>query len=194
VTSTGRVGLAAASVLAVVGVVLVGSAATARWVTALPADPELPGSGRVPLTGGTLVPAAVPLALMGVAGLVAAAAAGRMARGVPRVAASMLVILAGAAIAWLAWRATTDPATVFGTLEGPRQASATVAGQKSPIGYAAVAGGVAILAAGGVALLSGRSWPGLATRYERDPSEPTTRAAAPTTTWDALERGDDPTR
>jgi uncharacterized membrane protein (TIGR02234 family) len=190
----GRVGLAAAGGLAVLGLVLVAASGTARWVTAAPAVPELPGAARVPLTGSTLVPAAVPLALMGVAGLLAAAAAGRMARGLLRGLASILVMIAGAGIAWLALRGVTDPAAAFRTLDGPRQASATVAVEKSAVGYATVAGGLAILAAGASALFAGKSWPGLAARYERDPAEPANRSAAPATTWDALERGDDPTR
>jgi hypothetical protein len=193
-TRTARLGLASAAGLAVLALVLITAAGTARWVTAVPADPELPGSARVALKGSALVPAAVPLALMGVAGLLAAAASGRMARGLLRAVASVLVVAAGAGVAWLALRAVIDPGAVFRHLDGPRQASAILPAERSPIGWAAVAGGLALLVAGGVALVTGRGWPGLAARYERDPAAPAARPAAPTSTWDALERGEDPTR
>jgi hypothetical protein len=77
----------------------------------------------------------------------------------------------------------------------------------------AVAGGLALAAAGVLALVLRRSWPGLTARYERDDAAPAAAAGtssagagssaaptttaptttAPTTTWDALERGVDPT-
>lgn len=191
-TSAGRRGLALAAVLLTAALVLVAVAATSRWVTLLPTDPDLPGSGRVPVRGSELVPAALPLALVGVAGLVAAVAAGRMARGVLRTAACVLIALAGVGLLALTVPAAADPGERARDLESARSASATVVSERSPIAWAAVGGGVGTVAAGLVALVAGRGWPGLTARYERDPSRP--RAAAPASTWDAIERGDDPTR
>ena len=214
-TAAGRRGLAVAAALAMVGLLLVAATGSVRWVTAVPADPAFPGSTRLPLKGSTLVPSAVPLALVGVAGLVAAVAAGHMARGVLRLAASAIVVLAGVGLAYLAWRVAGNPGATVRDLEVARQASATLARDAAPLRWLSGLGGLAIGVAGVVALLVGRGWPGLAARYERDPAatdpaatDPAATdfaatgpaapdrgvAARPGTTWDALERGDDPTR
>jgi uncharacterized membrane protein (TIGR02234 family) len=198
-TAAGRRGLAVATALAVLGLAMVAVAGSVRWITAVPADPSFPGSARLPLKGSTLVPAAVPLALVGVAGLIAAAAAGRMVRGVLRLAASVIVVLAGAGLAYLAWRVAADPGPTVRDLEIARQASATLARDASPLRWLSGLGGLVIGAAGVVALVVGGGWPGLAARYERGPAEgrpapSDSPSAVPGTAWDALERGDDPTR
>lgn len=192
-TARGRRGLLIAALLVALGLILVGAASSSRWVTAVPADPELPGSARVVLKGRALVPAAVPLALVSAAGLLAAVAIGRAARGLLRLLASVVVVLAGLGLAWVAFRAAGDLPGAFRNLDVTRQAAATVARDPSPVRWLAGPGGILLAAAGVVALAVGRGWPGLAARYERDPAAP--RAArAPGSTWDALERGDDPTR
>ena len=63
----------------------------------------------------------------------------------------------------------------------------------SSVRWLAGAGGLVLAAGGVVALVAGSGWPGLAARYERDPAAPTA-ATGPTSAWDAIERGDDPTR
>jgi hypothetical protein len=193
VTARARRGLAIAALLAVIGLLLVAVASTTRWVTAVPAAPEVPGSARVPLKGSALVPSAVPLALVGVAGLVAAAAAGRMARGALRTGAAVLVVLAGLGLTYLALHAAADLPRALAGVEATRQSSATEAVDPNPLRWLAGIAGVAVAAAGAVALIVGRGWPGLAARYERDPAAPG-RPSAPASTWDAIERGDDPTR
>lgn len=193
-TPSARRGQATAGLLAVVGLALAGLAAQARWVTAAPASPDLPGSARVELSGGALVPALVPLALVAAAGLVAAVAAGRMARGVLRLVASVVVVLAGLAVAWVALRGTTDPAAAVRSVEAARTASASLAVDRSPVGWVSVLGGLVLTGAGLVALATGRRWPGLGARYDRDPAASDAGRRPPATTWDALERGDDPTR
>jgi uncharacterized membrane protein (TIGR02234 family) len=185
--------LAVAALLAVLGLLLVAIASTMRWVTAVPSAPDVPGSARVPLKGSALVPSAVPLALVGVAGLVAAAAAGRMARGALRTAAAVLVVLAGLGLAYLALHAATDLPRALAGIEAARQGSATEAVDPNPVRWLAGVAGIVIAGAGAVALMVGRGWPGLAARYDRDPAAPG-RPAAPASTWDAIERGDDPTR
>lgn len=184
--------MAVAAGLVLLGLVLVAIASHARWVTAAPADPELPGSARVELRGSELVPSAVPLALVSTAGLVAAVATGRAARGLVRLLASVVVVLAGLGVAWSTFTAAADLPGAFRDVEAVRQASATLAVDPSVVRWIAGPGGLLLAAGGVVALLVGRGWPGLAARYERDPSAP--RPAGPTSAWDALERGDDPTR
>jgi uncharacterized membrane protein (TIGR02234 family) len=199
VTRTGRRSLALAVLLVVVGLLLAAVAVRARWVTLLPRDPELPGSTAVRLTGRQLVPAVLPLALVGAAGVLAAAAAGRMGKGVLRILATVVVVLAGLGLAVLAAPSAADPASSGSSLEVARQATATVGSQAAPVGWVAVAAGALVALAGCVALAGGRSWPGLAARYERDASADlrsgqTRTTAAPASPWDAIERGDDPTR
>jgi hypothetical protein len=192
VTEKGRRGLAIAAVLVLLGLALVAAVSRARWVTAVPADPTVPGSARVALKGSALVPSAVPLALVAAAGLVAAVATGRAARGVVRVLASLVVVLAGLGLAWSAFDAAADLPGAFSGIEAVRQAAASRAVDPAPIRWGAGVGGL-LLAAGGVAaLVVGSGWPGLAARYERDPAAPRA-TAGPATAWDAIERGDDPT-
>jgi uncharacterized membrane protein (TIGR02234 family) len=58
-----------------------------------------------------------------------------------------------------------------------------------------------ILAAGILALVRGRVWPGMSNRYDRDGAEPRPRAERkavvdpdrPEDLWKALDRGEDPT-
>ncbi len=194
-----RIGLAAAVGLAVLGLLLVAAAGTARWVTAVPVDPELPGAGRVPLTGSTLVPAAVPLALVGVAGVVAAASAGRLARGGLRLAAACLVVVAGIGVVLLTADVVRNPGDAARSTERARQANAAATADSSGVGWVATAGGLALVAAGGVAVRYRRGWPGLAARYDRTGDSAGSAGAGGTrrpavSTWDALERGEDPTR
>jgi uncharacterized membrane protein (TIGR02234 family) len=147
----------------------------------------------VPLPGSTLVPAELPLALMAVAGVAVAATSGRMARGALRMAAALLTALAGVAVSVLAIRVGVSPAPAVRTVEAARQALATAATDRSAAPVLTAIGGTALAAAGLVALLVRRSWPGLAARYERDPERTVARPAAPASTWEALDRGDDPT-
>ena len=60
-------------------------------------------------------------------------------------------------------------------------------------GWAVLAaiGGAAAVVAGGATVLFGTSWPALGARYETPVAKPSTDAA--TETWDALDRGEDPT-
>lgn len=179
--------------LILLGLALVAVSSRARWVTAVPADPALPGSARVPVEGHDLVPSAVPLALVSAAGLVAAVATGRVARGVVRLVASVVVVLAGLGLAWSAFAAAADLPGRFRHVEAVRQAGATLAVDPSPVRWIAGPGGLLLVGGGIVALAVGRGWPGLTARYERDPAAPRA-TAGPTSTWDAIERGDDPTR
>jgi uncharacterized membrane protein HdeD (DUF308 family) len=56
-----------------------------------------------------------------------------------------------------------------------------------PAPWFALAGGVALVAAGLIALLTAHRWRRATARYERDP------AAAPADQWKAIDAGEDPT-
>jgi LPXTG-motif cell wall-anchored protein len=105
-------------------------------------------------------------------GLVALAGAGALlaTRGLVRAAVGVLLLFCG-----------------FGLIAG--------AAGHLPGGWpvATALGGLLVAGAGGLTLVRGRRWPALGTRYER----PAGAARSPQTDaelWDALDRGDDPTR
>ncbi len=144
------------------------------------------------LTGSALTP------LVPAAGLVllAAAVAVLAVRGAGRAAVGVVVVLAGAALAWSGVRVLTggaDPGTAAPGEE--RTADLAAAWPVVCLVAAAVA-----LAAGALVLARGRRWPGMARRYDRAPGAAAAAPARPRTdedraldAWRALDRGDDPT-
>jgi Tryptophan-associated transmembrane protein (Trp_oprn_chp) len=131
-------------------------------------------------SGGALSPALPALALVALAG-----AGGLLAaRGRGRTVVAGLVLVAGLGLAGLA---ATKLGVAFGWA------------------VLTVAAGVGVAAAGLVALLRGSAWPSLGARYERadertdrsgqvdTPAEPNGEIASQTL-WDAIERGEDPTK
>jgi Tryptophan-associated transmembrane protein (Trp_oprn_chp) len=155
-------------------------AATRTWlvetvVRAVPLPPVI-----TPRSGGALSPALPALALVALAG-----AGGLLAaRGRGRTVVAGLVLVAGLGLAGLA---ATKLGVAFGWA------------------VLTVAAGVGVAAAGLVALLRGSAWPSLGARYERadertdrsgqvdTPAEPNGEIASQTL-WDAIERGEDPTK
>jgi hypothetical protein len=106
-------------------------------------------------------------------GLVALAGAGALlaTRGLVRAAVGVLLLLCG-----------------FGLIAG--------AAGHFPGGWsvATALGGLLVAGGGGLALVRGRRWPALGARYDR-PAGATARAPqSGAEVWDALDRGDDPTR
>lgn len=106
-------------------------------------------------------------------GLVALAGAGALlaTRGLVRAAVGVLLLLCG-----------------FGLIAG--------AAGHLPGGWPVTTalGGLLVAGAGGLALARGRRWPALGARYDR-PAGATARAPkSGAELWDALDRGDDPTR
>ncbi len=167
------------------GCLLVLLAAGRDWVT----NAHDPGglAEMVPPTGGDLSPVLSPLALAGLAGVVAVVAA----RGVGRRLIGALLALCGLAAALGVWTATDQ--------EGVRtwlRENNVLGGAASPVWdtvalWPAVAGlGAALMLAGGVAAVGwGGRWAGMSRRYERVPDQ----VADDRALWDALDRGDDPT-
>jgi uncharacterized membrane protein (TIGR02234 family) len=142
------------------------------------------------LTGGEAVP------LVPAAGLVllAAAVALLAVRGVGRGAVGLLVAVAGGVLVWSGLRTLAA-----GVDTGDVRATDVDLTAAWPV-LVAIAGILAI-AAGGLVVLRGRSWPGMGRRYERAGAEATPRAERAERTdedraqdaWKALDRGEDPT-
>ncbi len=165
-------------------------AASRAWVIEIEARPAPLSPITTPRTGGSLVPAVPALAL------VALAAAGAIVatRGRARLAVGALLVAAGVGMAAAA-------SSVLGR-----------AGVEAGWAVVAITAGVIVAGVGLVAIRLGRFWPGMGEKYERGPG----RAApgdherpeiAGTSTesnvsdntsdtglWDAIDRGEDPTK
>jgi uncharacterized membrane protein (TIGR02234 family) len=143
--------------------------------------------------------------LVPAAGLVLLAAAVVLlaVRGVARVVVGLLVGGAGGVLAWSALRTLIggpDPAAA----ELPAIVGSSLSGVSTELSPAwpllAALAGVLAIAVGGLVVLRGRAWPGLGSRYERTAAAPRS-APVPRTdeeraqlAWNALDRGEDPTR
>lgn len=172
-----RRGQAVAVVAAVLGGAVAYFATRQVWASEVvervaPLPPE-----TVRTTGGDLVPWAAAAALVGLAGGLALLAT----RGRGRLVVAALLALAGLGVVAGGVRGLAGDTTVGWPLLG-------------------VAGGLLVLAAGVVALVRGRQWAAMGARYDA-PSTRTAEAHAvtggdtpPAALWDALDRGDDPTR
>jgi hypothetical protein len=170
-----RRGRGYAATAAVVGAGLALFAASRTWTTA-----GVPGTGA--RTGGDLLPWLPALGLAALAGAGALLATA----GVARMVVGGLLVLCGLGIAGGAAAQAVDGAVPWWPV-------------------LAAVGGLLVLDAGVLTLRKGRSWPALGARYQRDqpdqpdqPDEPDQRDAAAVGAevrmWDALDRGEDPTR
>jgi uncharacterized membrane protein (TIGR02234 family) len=180
--------------LAGAGLVLL--AASRTWVTAV-ADGGLARASEVGVSGGTASAGVPALALVALAGAVVLMIGGRALR----LGVAVLLLLAGVGVMALVLGVAADPGSAVrsavsaatGTQGGTGARDVRTTGWLWPAG----AGGLLLVAGGGSALATGRSWPGASARYERtgaagadpDPNAPAGEASA----WDALSRGDDPT-
>ncbi|MBB6343930.1 Trp biosynthesis-associated membrane protein [Nonomuraea muscovyensis] len=172
------------------GCVLVLFATTRPWVSGVRGAGAHGGAPATP-TGGDLGPALVPVALAGLAGVVAALAA----KGVARRVIGALVALCGFVAGFATWLAAGGQ-TVLGWLREHNVLQAADALQWDTVAlWPALSGlGAALTAAGGVvAVVRGGRWAGMSDRYERDPARRPSPDAGDRALWDALDRGDDPT-
>ncbi|MFI5957127.1 Trp biosynthesis-associated membrane protein [Cryptosporangium sp. NPDC051539] len=176
-TRPGRRGLAVAVAAAVLGGAA-GWLATGRvWVSetverVAPLPPHV-----VHTTGRDLVPWASAAAVVGIAGGLALLAT----RGRSRLAVATLLAVAGVGTAAGGLRGLADHDSTF----------------VWPV--LCVVGGALILASGLVSLARGRRWAAMGARYDAPAARARAHAAAgpdapPAALWDALDRGDDPTR
>lgn len=185
--------------LAMLGGVLATVASGRVWVQA--------GAGQDPLTqtvtatGGDLSGAVSALGLAALAGGLALLATVRLGRQL----IGLLLTAAGLGLACSALTANNaahavavlgDKAGAQGIGRGVRDVS------DSDWCYLAVFGGLVVTVAGVTAVVRGRAWPGMSSRYEapvtRDARTAATavrsqHAGTPKGLWDALDRGEDPT-
>jgi uncharacterized membrane protein (TIGR02234 family) len=173
-----RGGLRGAALLAGVGGVLL-LAAGGDWVTGTVDAPSPLPAQDVGAGAPGSVRALALVVLAGVAALFATRRAGRLVVGA-------LLLLAGVAAAAVAVGVLADP---LGAL--PDDASAAASTGRPLL---ALAGAVAAALAGALTVARGRSWPALGRRYEVPAARPPAARDEPPALWEALDRGEDPTR
>ena len=172
--------------LAIVGGVLAIVAAGAVWATVLePQAPPLPDVSH-DVRGGDLVPGVRSLGLLALAGSVAVLAAPPRAR---RLVGAVL-LASGCGVIWLA---AASPGSAAVTEQA--QQAAGVMGVVTPTlwPWAGVVAGALLALSGLLVLLRGHRWPGLSTAY-RPPAARPAESVTDKGVWDALDRGEDPTR
>lgn len=167
------------------GCLLVLIAAGSAWVRVTQGESAAP-------TGGDLSPALTPVALAGLAGVVAVLAT----QGVGRRLVGALVALCGAGAAVATWTALRG-ANVTGWLseQNALRGVTDVPWEVVPVWPVVAAAGAVLMVAGGVvAIVRGPGWAGMSARYERDSAQGAqAQVKDDKALWDALDRGDDPT-
>lgn len=181
---TGRRELLVAVVLDLAGALLVVLAASRPWITyVVPAAAPLPSrSGSLP---GSAVTSVQPFAFVGLAGVAALVAT----RSWGRLVVGALVALAGVAVVVFAVRALAEPqpaAAAHGVFAPELQTTLW------PV--VAVAGGLLLVLAGLLVVVRGRRWASMSSRYDAPSGSPARPASQEAALWEALDRGEDPTR
>ena len=159
------------------------------WVRATAAAPGAPAI-EVVLTGRALVPAAAGAAIVllaGAAGVVAAHGRWRTAVGVV-----LLLVALGAGVAVTA-HGLADPSQPRLTAELGMPATAVT---RTFWWLVCLGGAVLAGLASLIVTVRGRTWPVMASRYERRSThqQGTPNGSSAARIWDALDRGEDPTR
>ncbi|MDR8409551.1 Trp biosynthesis-associated membrane protein [Nonomuraea sp. 3-1Str] len=181
--------------LTAAGCALVLFAATRAWITvrAGHATGVPGGAGADPVTpsGGDLAPVLTPLALAGLAGVVAALAS----KGLTRRLVGALLTLCGLGAGLATWLAVAgDAPTVWLREHDALRGLGSFTWDVVAAWPALSAVGAALMVAGGVlAAVRGPRWAGMSDRYERTPAAGRPRVSDDRALWDALDRGDDPT-
>ncbi len=193
---SGRRELTVAVLVAVLAAALALTAGGQEWAEVTAQRPApLPPVSTV-ITGTEAAP------LVPAAGLVLLAAAGALlaVRGAGRIAVGLVMVLAGAGLAWSSGRVLAGMDVVTARLRAlgvPAEQISTDVAAALPV--LVVVAGVLGTAAGSLAVVRGRGWPGLGRRYER----PGVAAGVPPRgridedrahdAWRTLDRGEDPT-
>lgn len=172
----------------VVGAIVVLLSSSPTWLRVSLRD----SSGQVRLTGRDVASAAVPLALVSAAGLIALLLVRTWARRL----LAVVIAAAGVGIGIAAGAVISDPAA-----SARHESKVRVAGQLAKAAvttapYLCVAGAVLVVAGALTAGITCGGWPAPARRFERESAAAAGLNAPrgrPTDTWDALEKGEDPT-
>lgn len=141
--------------------------------------------GEVTLSGGNVAAAAVPLALVAAAGLIALV----LVRSWLRRLLALLIAAAGVGCLIATLRVVTGPEAAARASTKVKAAGQLATAHLTAVPYLALLGGVLIVVGGLVGVIYSGRWPAPARRYERVNA----RAGRPSDTWEALERGEDPT-
>lgn len=148
-------------------------AATRTWVVEVVARPAPLPAQRTALTGGSLLPWLPALAVVALAGAGALPATRRAGRAL----VGLLLVASG-----------------LGVAVGGGYGLVAVAGVAAVWPALCVLGGLAVAAAGAAAVVRGRRWHTMGTRYERPAHRPAPGSGTTASElWDALDRGEDPT-
>lgn len=196
--TSGRRELTATIAASVVGAAVALTAGGQAWA-------EITAERRAPLPPVTTVITGTEAApLVPAAALVLLAAAGALlaVRGLGRLAVGLVMVLAGAGLAWASGRVLGGKDVVTTQLQAfgvPVEDLVTDVSPGWPV--AVVVAGALGIAAGLLTAVRGRRWPAMGRRYERsgDPGSDARPAPAPTdeqqatAAWAALDRGEDPT-
>jgi uncharacterized membrane protein (TIGR02234 family) len=169
-------------------------------------------SGSLPVTGQALVPLAAALAVVALAGLVAVVATRGLARRlvglVLVVAATVTAVLVILPVSAASVLAAAQPAAASqagsvtggagpGQAAGAGAATVTAAHQivlaSFPWRWLALAGALAVLAAGCAIAWRGGRWPAMSARYDRPGPAGTATVADTASLWESLSKGVDPT-
>ncbi|MFI6979648.1 TIGR02234 family membrane protein [Embleya sp. NPDC050154] len=185
--------LTVAVLLALVGAAVVLSAAGRTW-----AEGTAPVHGSriaVHASGNTINKAGSALALLGLAGGLAVLAT----RTIGRTVIGVLVTLAGLGVTVLAVQGAGDTSAVNSEAAGKAAVEGVRAVDVSHTiwPWFAAVGGALILLAGLFVVLRGRRWPGMSNRYEAPGGKAAAVKRGPVRNadlWNALDRGEDPTR
>ena len=184
-------GPASAVVPALLGAALTLLSTSRAWVRAAVDDPVV-GHVAVAASGRQAAPVVPAVALVALAG----GAALLLARTVGRRVAGLLLVLAGAAgvaatvtLLRVPESGVADLVTKAVGVTGRAPASVDVSGWP----WFAVAGCALVVVGGAVAVLRAGRWVRRADRFEAPGAQPVDDGD-PGTTWDALSRGEDPTR
>lgn len=181
----------------VLGSGLVLLAATQNWY-ALHLSASANHDAAVSVQGSAAAPALTALALAGLALTAALAIGGRIARLV----LGVLGLVIGACVLFSAFTAIGDPAragasavTTATGVAGEASVTHLVEHIDASIWpWVAVAGGILLLLASLLALVTSSRWPGPSRKYQATRLEPTNSRDSAIDSWDELSHGEDPTR
>ncbi len=163
---------------------------TQAWATGSARD--VLSQGTVSVSGGAAAPGVVGLVVVCVVALLGMMTGGRIIRAVSGVA---LVLAALGALILVVLVAAQPTGTVAAQVaaELARTTAPDATGKATVAAWVAVVVAVLLVVGAVLAALSGRSWSGLSSRYERDPAPERGPRGENRSSWDELTEGRDPT-